>query len=195
MKPYYDHAGITIYHGDCREIVPQLGRFDLLLTDPPYPDWLADEYRYDADLIKKILSGVPFVCFWTSKQDFLMPFDRVHIWDKKTGTASEYERIFEFGCGNNNWKVFRYYLINSTVAASYTGDVFYGHKSQKPLRLICQLVDRCSVVGNIILDPFMGSGTTLRAAKNLGRKAVGIEINEQYCEIAASRMSQEVLAL
>jgi site-specific DNA-methyltransferase (adenine-specific) len=69
------------------------------------------------------------------------------------------------------------------------------HPTQKPLSLISQLCLISSRQGDTILDPFMGSGTTLRAAKNLNRKAVGIEINERYCEIAASRMSQEVLAL
>jgi len=67
------------------------------------------------------------------------------------------------------------------------------HPTQKPLALFTYLVATYSDVGNTILDPFMGSGTTLRAAKDLGRKAIGIEIEERYCEIAAKRMSQEVL--
>jgi len=194
MTPYYQDDAITLYHGDCREILPTLPKHDLLLTDPPYPDWLANEYKYDEALVRSVLMACDaFICFWTSKQQFLVDSDRVHIWDKKTGAGSEYERIFERGCGDNNWKVFRYYLINSTVAASYTGDVFYNHKSQKPIRLMQKLVARGSLEGQTILDPFAGSGTTGVAAKLEGRKATLIELEERYCEIAANRLSQGVL--
>jgi site-specific DNA-methyltransferase (adenine-specific) len=65
------------------------------------------------------------------------------------------------------------------------------HPSPKPLALYRWLIER--VAGHTILDPFMGSGTSLRAAKDLGRKAIGIEIEERYCEIAARRMAQLVL--
>lgn len=68
-----------------------------------------------------------------------------------------------------------------------------GHPCPKPIKWMTWLVNRCSIQGEIILDPFMGSGTTLRAAKDLGRKAVGIDIEEKYCEIAARRLQQEVL--
>ena len=67
------------------------------------------------------------------------------------------------------------------------------HPTTKPLKLMTDLVDLFSNESETILDPFMGSGTTLRAAKDLGRKAIGIEIEEKYCEIAAKRMAQEVL--
>lgn len=70
-----------------------------------------------------------------------------------------------------------------------------GHPTPKPLPLMLELVSLFTDPGETILDPFMGSGTTLRAAKDLGRKAIGIELEEKYCEIAARRMSQEVLAL
>lgn len=69
------------------------------------------------------------------------------------------------------------------------------HKTEKPLRLLVELVRLFTDPRETILDPFMGSGTTLRAAKDLGRKAIGIEIEERYCEIAARRLEQEVLAL
>lgn len=68
------------------------------------------------------------------------------------------------------------------------------HPTGKPLRLITQLVTLFSDPGELILDPFMGSGTTLRAAKDLGRRAIGIEIEERYCEIAVKRLAQEVLS-
>ena len=191
--PYYQDDAVTIYCGDCREILPQLPKHDLLLTDPPYPDWMADEYRYDGELIRQVLDGGPFICFWTAKQEFLTKHDRTHIWDKKTGAGSEYERIYERGCGDNNWKVYRYYLVNSTVAASYTGDVFNEHKSQKPVRLMRQLVIRGTQEGQSILDPFAGSCTTGVAAKLEGRKATLIELEERYCEIGANRLSQGVL--
>ena len=68
------------------------------------------------------------------------------------------------------------------------------HPTQKPLKLITQIVNDFSDEDNILLDPFMGSGTTLRAAKDLGRKSIGIELEEKYCEIAVERLRQEVLA-
>ncbi len=67
------------------------------------------------------------------------------------------------------------------------------HPNEKPLELVKGFIQRHTIQGQIVIDPFMGSGTTLRAAKDLGRKAIGIELEEKYCEIAAKRMAQEVL--
>lgn len=69
------------------------------------------------------------------------------------------------------------------------------HPNEKPQKMVRYFLERCSRKDDSILDPFMGSGTTLRAAKDLGRKAIGIEIEERYCEIAAKRMQQEVFDL
>lgn len=69
------------------------------------------------------------------------------------------------------------------------------HPNEKPVTLMRRLVEGLTAPGDVVLDPFMGSGTTLRAAKDLGRKAIGVELEERYCEIAARRMGQEVLAL
>jgi len=85
--------------------------------------------------------------------------------------------------------------VTSPVTAQFARDVYWEHPTQKPLSLINGLISIGSEKGNLILDPFMGSGTTLRAAKDLGRKAIGIEIEERYCEIAAKRMSQTVMEL
>lgn len=192
MKPYYQDSAVTIYHGDCQEILPNVGAVDLVLTDPPYPDYLSEQYAYSPDSVRLLetIRCRQFV-FWTAKQEFLMDYTAIHIWDKKTGCGSEYERIFERN-GQRNWKVFRRYLINSIVAANYQNDAFTGHPSQKPLRLLKDILLLDD--GHLVLDPFMGSGTTLRAAKDLGRKAIGIEIEERYAEIAAKRMAQEVMS-
>ncbi len=188
MRPYYEDDAVTIYHGDCREIVPSLGAVDLVLTDPPYPDCHAELFHYSDDLLLTVKSVLcrQFV-FWTAKTDFPLSYTAIHIWDKKTGCGSEYERIVERH-GHRNWKVFRHYLINSTVAALYSNDVFTGHPSQKPERLLMAILAYAD--GRTVLDPLMGSGSTLVAAKRLGRRAIGIEIEERYCEIAANRLRQ-----
>jgi len=193
MTPYYEQSGVTIYHGDCRDILPL--DCDVVVTDPPYPDYHVEAFRYDAGLLDTlcVLDARQFI-FWSAKASFPLDFTAIHIWDKKTGCGSEYERLYERH-GQANWKVFRHYLINSPVAASYASDVFTGHPSQKPERLLWAVLTYGSAVGDVVLDPFMGSGTTLVAAKRLGRSAIGIEIDEAYCEIAARRLQQDVLPL
>lgn len=194
-KPYYEHAGITIYHGDCREVLPSLPAPDLVLTDPPYPDCHMELYRYH-DGILDVLNMVPCrqLVFWSGRAVFPLSYTAVHIWNKNPSNhGAQYERVFERH-GGSHQKVFTHYMINSTVAAFMTGDEFNEHPSQKPLRLMRALLEHGGGSGDVV-DPFMGSGTTLRAAKDAGRKAIGIEIEERYCEIAAKRLAQEVLPL
>jgi site-specific DNA-methyltransferase (adenine-specific) len=193
MKPYYEDESCVIYHADCREILPHLAKVDLVLTDPPYPDYYVQEYGYTAGIIDPLgLMKCRQIVFWSSKVAFPLSYTAIHIWDKKTGCASEYERIFERD-GQCNFKVFRQLVVTSTVAAQFQQDVFTGHPSQKPVRLLQTLIRYASAVGGILLDPFMGSGTTLVAAKRLGRRAIGIEIEEKYCEIAVERLRQYCL--
>jgi hypothetical protein len=172
--------------GDCLGILPTLGRVDAVVTDPPYPDWLASEYRYFDGIIDGLNElDCRQLIFWTTKQEFPLDYSARHVWDKKTGCGSEYEFVYERN-GQKNFKVIRHYLINSTVAASFTGDEWTGHKSQKPIDLIKWCVG--FVGGETILDPFMGSGTTGVACVKLGRKFIGIEIDEGYFDIACDRI-------
>ena len=76
------------------------------------------------------------------------------------------------------------------MAAKYTGDIYTGHPSQKPIGLIIQLTKECSNPTNLILDPFCGSGTTCVAAKMLGRDYIGIDISLEYCKIAKERLNK-----
>lgn len=181
--------------GDCREVMKGFAddEFDLILTDPPYPDYHTDLYKYQPGFLDDLKR---FKCrqliFWTAKEPFPLDYTAIHIWDKKTGAGSQYERIFERN-GGSDYRVFRYYLINSTVAANFTGDTFEGHPSQKPIKLMRDLVGKFSKEGDHILDPFAGSGSTLRAAKDLNRQCTAIEINPKYIEIIKKRERQEVL--
>lgn len=189
IEPYHVEKAGIIYCADCRDILPHLPKVDLVLTDPPYPDYYTEKYGYQDGVIYYLGD---FTChqfiFWSAKVEFPLDYTAIHIWDKKTGCASQYEKIFERN-GSTNYKVFSYYLINSTVAASYSHDIYTGHPSQKPIKLIKQLIGKES----IILDPFLGSGTTAVAAKELGRRFIGIEISEEYCAIAKRRLRQGVL--
>ena len=194
-RPYYGDDAVCIVHGDCREILPLIPdkSVDLVLTDPPYPDQHPEYGRPDIYFLVK------FTCrqliFWSAKMDFpLSHITAIHIWDKLTGCASEYERIFERD-GQHNYKMFRANVMNSSVAARYAYDTFYGHPSQKPRKLISALINYASKPNDLILDPFLGSGTTAYCAKKLNRKCIGIEISEKYCEIAVKRCSQSVMEL
>ena len=261
MKPYYQDGAVTIYHGDCREILPTLPKVDLVLTSPPY-DAMRD---YDASFDGFI---------W---QDFIQPISEtvtaggVLVWNvadqqvngSETGNSFRqalafmdgglrlhdtmiYEKpSFSFPGSNRYPQTFEYMFVLTNGAPKifnaikdrkniHSGTAVHGTQRQKdgtttpppgtgkilaefgvrhnvwrinnrdrdntgehpapfPLTLAADHIQTWTVHNMTVLDPFMGSGTTLRAAKDLGRKAIGIELEEKYCEIAARRMAQEVL--
>jgi len=186
---------VKLYLGNCLEIMPTLAAdsVDAVITDPPYPDYHAELYKQTPiDFLNDI--DCRQIVFWSTKVDFPLDFTAIHVWDKKTGCGSEYERIFERN-GHRNYKMFRHYLINSTVAASFTGDVFTGHKSQKPIKLMIELLEKFTKQSDIILDPFMGSGTTGVACVQTGRNFIGIEIEPKYYEIAEKRIAEAQLQI
>lgn len=173
----------TLYRADCREVLPLLPKVDAVVTDPPYPNEYAELYRYEGGTLESL--GIKRgLIFWTSRCPFPLPHSTLHVWDKKISVGRDFELIYEIG-GNGQSVVFRHYLINSTVAAMMTKDQKTEHPSQKPIALMVDVVSRTT---GIILDPFMGSGTTGVAAVKLGRKFIGIEIDQGYFDIACKRI-------
>ena len=214
MKPYYDDGQITIYHGDCREILPSLEPVDLVLTDPPYgidyasgwdgafPSIYGDENEQLRDWLIDYWLPRPLACFasWRCRPPVIPrgclvwdKGDRGGMGDLTFPWSPNYEMVWVFG---NGWAGYRggSILRSKTVVSWNTGPVKRLHPNEKPIDLLCQLLLKAPNA-QTILDPFMGSGTTLRAAKDLGRGAIGIEIEERYCEVAVKRLAQEVLPL
>ncbi len=208
MKPYYEHAGITIYHGDCREILHALPD-GAIVSDPPYgimhkrgacanrgkgvtigtEGIKGDEHFDPAPLLQfenVILWGANYYA------DALPRSGRWLIWDKQEqgGSGDFSEAEIAWHSKGRAIKFFRHMWLG-VQRASEVGESRL-HPTQKPIALMSWCILQAGDA-QTVLDPFMGSGTTLVAAKNLGRKAVGIELEEKYCEIAAKRLSQEVL--
>jgi site-specific DNA-methyltransferase (adenine-specific) len=202
FTPYYDRDGITIYNADCRKVLPFLDRFDLLLTDPPYglgsrltggkgewsthfeksPEW--DHVLSPCWLIRQCVDVAGNAIVWGGNYYELLPTRCWLSWDKMQEHTSGH---FEMAWTNLD-KPTRTFRM-SRVEAHADGKA---HPTQKPLPLMRWCLGL--VPGAVtVLDPFMGSGTTLVACKLDGRKAVGIEVNEGYCEAAANRLSQGTL--
>jgi DNA modification methylase len=194
-EPIYNEDGITLYCADCTRVLPLLEPMsaELVLTDPPYPDVYADLFGYYNGILEPLRNiERRQIIFWSAKEDFPLDKTAIHIWDKQVECKSQYERIFERN-GEKEYKIFRCHPIDSSVAAQMLQDKYYDHPTQKPVKLMMKLVNRFSETNQTILDPFAGSGTTLVAAKRLGRKAIGIEISEKYCRIAIDRLRQREL--
>lgn len=266
MKPYYDDGkGITIYHGDCREMLPSLEPCDLLFTSPPYGaqrDYLAPLYRYEdwAELVPPIMAKIQH----SAEAQVLINLGLIH----RDGEVIEYWKPLLESARAASWRHFGWYswdqgdglpgdwngrlapshefilhfnkaarAVNKIVRCRRAGDVPYPtglrrkdgsisgwshgtapvqewkipdstlrigrqmarngfeaeHPAVFPLELPNFIIRAFSDEGQLVLDPFCGSGTTIVAAKECGRRAIGIEIHEPYAEIAAKRLSQEVL--
>ena len=206
MEAYYRDDAVTIYHGDCREIVPGLGRFDLLLTDPPYgsryaedPVWgkgnqskntrkqRSESWDNEAPDLRFCLDVCANAIVWGGNYQAFPPRRRWLAWIKRDAPPSLSNIELAWTSYDANARFFDW-----PIAATNAERV--GHPTQKPLALMTWCISLAGD-GQTILDPFAGSGTTGRAAKDLGRKAVLIEREERYCEIAAKRMGQEVFDL
>lgn len=222
MKPYYEHGGISIFHGDCCEILPSLPVFDLVVTDPPYgintksdgngklspwADLCNSAYWYSAwiRLCREKLShdGATWsflnwrsmVTFQKASCDVGWPIESMLVWDKcwigpggSRGLRPSYELCALWAMPNFALKDRGLPDVQRWPWSSMKPN---GHPAEKPIEGMEWILKQSE--RSFVLDPFMGSGTTLRAAKDLGVRAVGIEIEERYCEIAAKRMAQEVL--
>ena len=217
MKPYYEHGGITIYHGDCREILPQLDPVDILLTDIPYNcsqesgglrelEYGAWDHNFAWQEYAELLLGafretVYIWCHETQLSHILETFrradliDRPLAWVKRNPTVINGDKVWLPGlelCAFGKRRGSGFYA-NCHPGWWFDGtDVDRFHPCQKPQSIFAAQIKASTIEGQMVVDPFMGSGTTLRAAKDSGRRAIGIEIEEKYCEIAAKRLSQEV---
>jgi site-specific DNA-methyltransferase (adenine-specific) len=223
MRPYYQDDAVTIYHGDCREVLPTLAGHSII-TDPPYnmnsvERFYGDSKRQfkpgganDAPVDTAALSSVfatvvsDNVAIWCSGEQlsgWLLSLEanglsvRHGAWVKTNPSPMNGEHQFLSGIelcaiGRKPKAFFGGFCeVPAWKGKSQPRD---DHPTAKPAWLMSRIVERLTPPAATILDPFMGSGTTLRAAKDLGRKAIGIEIEERYCEVAAKRMAQECLA-
>lgn len=212
MKPYYQDDYVTLYHGDCLEQTAWL-EADVLVTDPPYgqayksgmdrgsrTNWHDEikgddttEARDNALLLwGNDKAGLVFGTWKVAKPEQTR---QTVIWDKTPcgfmgdlsipfGTAHE-----EIYCiGKNGWTGMREASIIRKQMLMSGDSNRPNHPTPKPIGLMEQLIGK--TIGTVA-DPFAGSGATLVAAKNLGRKAIGVEIEEKYCELIAKRLSQD----
>jgi site-specific DNA-methyltransferase (adenine-specific) len=217
MTPYYDHAGITIYHGDCREILPTLGKFDLLLTDPPYgtggkPYHGGGRHRRSGarQLTGRAVEGdaqpyepapdialAPAAVLWGAHNyASRLPDSPLWLaWDKKCGKAADgimgdVDLAWVRGHRFKAVRVFRH-MWAGVLRASEVGHGSL-HPTQKPVALMSWCLSFFPEARTVV-DPYMGSGPVAKACADAGLRYVGVELVEAYCEVAANRLAQEVM--
>jgi site-specific DNA-methyltransferase (adenine-specific) len=217
VKPYFSDAQCVIYNAACESVLPFVPKASLLLTDPPYEmvatgGGIGAQRKYLNDIEGFTDGGFDFslldraenwMAFCAKKQlPRLLAKAEQHprwmlvTWNKPNPTP----------LSNGNYLPDTEYVVHAFQPNRCFGEfrdksrfIVYPaqqhnlHPNEKPLRVMVKMIAVGTMPGETILDPFMGSGTTLVAAKLEGRKAVGIEISEKYCEIAANRLRQKVL--
>lgn len=206
MKPYYQDEFVTLFHGDCLEITDWLSA-DVLVTDPPYGmsyksnrkkslNPVANDHDVNVrDESLQLWGDKPALVFGTWKVERPKNVRQLIVWDKRGGAgfsgdlqmpwADITEEIYVFGSGWKGPRVPAIYSVPTLPAANRPE-----HPTPKPFGLMEKLIDKCP--DGVIADPFAGSGATLVAARNLGRKVIGVELEEKYCELIANRLGQAV---
>jgi len=211
-EPYYSDDLVTIYHGRAEDVLPYVAiRDDVIVTDPPYGvgkvygDLYDDSPTaywewFDAQLaLMRQTCGVVVFTHRVVALRRLTDWDWLSIWHKPKALVRlfhypvmpHWEPILMYGVGGRRdlRKAFDVVSVNPAIPREGR------HPTPKPVALFTALIDWLALPSVSVIDPFMGSGTTLVAAKSLGRRAIGIEIEERWCEEAATRCSQEVLGL
>lgn len=217
MKPYYQDEQVTLFHGDCLEVTEWL-EADVLITDPPYGvDWQprfggyagagsqvnAPRIKGDTDTGLRnaalaMWGGKPALVFGSWKAQRPEGVRALLVWHKqgmapgpaRSAFQTNHEDVYVLGDGWPKTSPPLRSVITTSEARSIEVSRV-GHPTPKPVGLMQLLIDRTPP--GTIADPFAGSGSTLVAAARLGRQAIGVELEERYCEIAARRLSQGVL--
>jgi site-specific DNA-methyltransferase (adenine-specific) len=216
VKPYFQNDLVTLYHGDCLEIADWL-EADVLVTDPPYGiDWSPNKGGYKGkgsqirlpkiiandsttdvrDAVLELWGSEPAIVFGSWRMPRPKLTKHRLIWHKQgqaPGPANspfmtQDEEIYIWGEGFLSTSPPMRSVITTKEAQSVEVAKI-GHPTPKPIGLMETLIGRCP--DGVIADPFAGSGSTLIAARNLGRKVIGVEMEEKYCELIANRLSQE----
>jgi DNA modification methylase len=215
LKPYYQDDYATIYHGDCREVLPQLEASGFAWTDPPYnvgkdygmwndkmPD---DEYKaFTVDWISSLKALCPQMAVYVPTNHFLFYWQTLGADFKQIILSWSPEGAFRRGFVNQYASI-----LTNAKPQKRTKDVWhncqmpglgyffreetYAHPGYTSQDVTKRVLSSFAPASDLVIDPFCGSGTTLRAAKDLGIKSIGIEIEEKYCRIAVERLRQESL--
>jgi site-specific DNA-methyltransferase (adenine-specific) len=219
--PFYDRDGVTIYHADCRDLLPRLpdGCVDFVLTDPPYlvnytgrwdgdrqpiagdadPSWLLPVFREVWRVMKDNTLCLSFYG-WPQAERFLTTWKALgfrpvshlafvkRVWGLGRFTRGQHETAYLLAKGRPARPA---QAVSDAVPWEREAESF--HPNQRPVAALVPFILAYAPENGLVLDPFMGSGSTLRAAKDCGCRAVGVEVERAYCELAARRMDQKVL--
>lgn len=219
LTPYYDADGITIYHGDMRDILPNLQPVDLVVTDPPYVVGLASSVQETSKVggWADLMNAATWYGIWLAECQRLTapqgaawvfnswrsfpalargawearwPIQSLLVWDKQSigtgmrGLRPRYELVALFA--HRRFRIPDRRITDIYPCRWPAGPKPNGHPAEKPVGLLRHLIQISGA--QRILDPFTGSGSTLVAAKQLGCRAVGIELEERWCELAVRRL-------
>lgn len=196
-RPYYQDAFVTLYNADAAELADKLPPVELVLTDPPYPN---NAGHFDDGITAALRFLATYRCdhwmiFWHELETppLNLPLVAKHVWHRNNSNRPDnYELVYEFHADGKKRasRVLPYPVIYPGLTGCNEAT---GHPTQKNLKLMQKLIHMAGA--KTICDPFCGSGTTIEAARLMRRQVIGIEKNERWCEVTASRCAQETLAL
>ena len=208
-EPYYQDEAVQIFHGDCRDILPSIGKVDLVLTDPPYGRRITKKdnqfgsathksYRATGEKWDDVAPSqeVFTEIFRVSKRQIIFggnyfglpASEKWLVWDKTAGMNFDNPFSKCELAWTNMSGIIDIYRFAQQGFVKDTADKRF-HPTQKPTELFVEIIKDMLPI-DVVLDPFLGSGTTAIACERMGIDYIGIEISPEYCDIARKRVQE-----